>query len=109
MGNLVHDMRSVLHMELDLTFRVDLHETADQQCGQVVADGQGGADRQRAETGLAVEQVFDFLGLVEQRHCLWQQLMTQGVEAQAFAGAVEQLAAGLAFKFGDRGTGGRLR
>ncbi|MCY1186521.1 hypothetical protein D9M73_274010 [compost metagenome] len=96
-------------MQLDLAFRVNLHEAADQQGGQVIADGQGRTDRQRAETGLAVEQVLDFLGLVEQGHRLGQQLMTQGVEAQALAGSVEQLAAGLALKFSDRCTGGRLR
>ncbi|MNT73141.1 hypothetical protein D3C72_2118100 [compost metagenome] len=96
-------------MQLDLTLRVDLHETADQQGGQVVTDGQGSAHCQGAKAGLAVEQVFDFLGLIEQCHGLGQQLMTQGVEAQTFAGTVKQLTAGLALKFGDRGTGGRLR
>ena len=38
-----------------------------------------------------------------------QQLFAQGVEAQAFAGAVEQLAAGLALELGDRSAGRRLR
>ncbi len=38
-----------------------------------------------------------------------QQLFAKGVEAQAFAGAVEQLAAGLALKLGDRSAGRRLR
>ncbi|MNI92241.1 hypothetical protein D3C73_1500110 [compost metagenome] len=66
MGHLLHDIGSVLHVQLHLAFRVALHEAADQQGGQVIADGQGRAHGQRAETGLAVEQVFDFLGLVQQ-------------------------------------------
>ncbi|MNN33387.1 hypothetical protein D3C81_1471460 [compost metagenome] len=107
--NLVHDMGCVLHVQLDLAFRVYLHEAADQQGRQVVANGQRGADRQRAEGRLAIEQVFDFLGLVEQGDSLWQQLMAQGVEAQALAGAIEQLAAGLALKLGDGSAGSRLR
>ena len=66
-----------------------LHEAANQQRRQVIADGQRGADRKGAEAGLAVEQVFDLLGLVQQRNGLGQQLVTEGVEAQAFTGAVE--------------------
>ncbi|MNS94735.1 hypothetical protein D3C72_1289610 [compost metagenome] len=96
-------------MQLHLAFRVALHEAADQQCGQVIADGQGRTHGQRAETGFAIEQVLDFLGLVQQRHRLWQQLFAQGVQAQPFAGTVEQLAAALALQFGDRGARRRLR
>ncbi|MNJ68201.1 hypothetical protein D3C77_644280 [compost metagenome] len=35
--------------------------------------------------------------------------MAQGIEGQAFAGTVEQLAARLPLQFGDGGAGGRLR
>lgn len=72
-----------------------LHKSPDQQGGQVVADGQGGADGQGAEAAFAVEQILHGLGLVEQGHGLGQQLLAQGVEGQALAGAVEQLAGGL--------------
>jgi len=40
MRDLLHDIGSVLHVQLDLTFRVSLHEAADQQGGQIVANGQ---------------------------------------------------------------------
>lgn len=109
MGDLLHDIGSVLYVQLHLAFRVALHETADQQGCQIIADGQRRSHRQRAETGFAVEQVFDFLGLIEQGHRLRQQLFAKGVEAQAFTRAIEQLAAGLALQFGDRGAGSRLR
>ncbi|ERO61964.1 hypothetical protein P308_06460 [Pseudomonas piscis] len=36
-------------------------------------------------------------------------MLAQGVEAQAFAGPIEQLATGLALEFGDRGARCRLR
>ncbi|MNC50038.1 hypothetical protein D3C75_992560 [compost metagenome] len=45
-SNLLHDMGCVLHVQLDLAFRVYLHEATDQQGGQVVANGQCGADCQ---------------------------------------------------------------
>ncbi len=68
--HLLHDVRGVLDVKLDLAFRVALHVAADQQGRQVIADGQRRAYRQRAEAGFTVEQVFDFLGLIEQRSCL---------------------------------------
>ncbi|MCY1529166.1 hypothetical protein D9M68_642990 [compost metagenome] len=108
-GDLLDDIRRVLHMQAYPALGVALHEGADQQGGEVVAHGQGGADVQRAETGLAVEQVFDRAGLVQQGHGLGQQLPGQGVETQPLAGAVEQLAAGLALQLGQRSAGRRLR
>ncbi len=39
-GDLLHDIGSVLHVQLDLAFGVPLHEAADQQGGQIVANGQ---------------------------------------------------------------------
>ncbi|MCY1425085.1 hypothetical protein D9M71_408640 [compost metagenome] len=46
MGDLLHNVRSVLYMKFDLALGVQLHETADQQGCQVVTDGQGCADAQ---------------------------------------------------------------
>ncbi|MNJ71516.1 hypothetical protein D3C77_680680 [compost metagenome] len=77
-----------------------LHERADQQGREVVAHGERGTDIEGAKAGLAVEQILDFTRLVHQRHGLRQQLAAQGIEAEALAGAVEQLAPGLALKFG---------
>ncbi|MNF16106.1 hypothetical protein D3C80_2189820 [compost metagenome] len=45
-GDLLHNIGGVLHMQLYLAFRVALHETADQQGRKVVANGQGCAHRQ---------------------------------------------------------------
>ena len=109
MGDLLHNMRCVLNDQFDLAFWVGLHKTADQQGSQVVANGERRAHGQRAKTGFAIEQVFDFLGLIQKRYGLRQQLTAKGIQAQAFSRAIEQLAAGLAFQFGDRSAGCRLR
>ena len=53
--DLMHDMRGVMDVQFDPAFRVALHEVADQQRGEIVADGQCCSDRQRAEPTLAVE------------------------------------------------------
>ncbi|MNP77619.1 hypothetical protein D3C76_1750800 [compost metagenome] len=45
-GNLLHNIGGVLHVQLYLAFRVALHEAADQQGREVIADGQGCAHRQ---------------------------------------------------------------
>ncbi|MNP24170.1 hypothetical protein D3C76_1169160 [compost metagenome] len=109
MGDLLHHVGGVVHVQAHPAVRLALHEAADQQGGQVVADGQGGAEVQRAEGALAVEQVLDFPAAVEQRHSLGQQLAAEGVEGEALAGAVEQPAVELPLQFAERGAGGRLR
>ena len=104
----LHDLHGVVHMQRRAAFGVALHEAAEQQGGQVIADGQGGAHLQRAEAGVAVEQAFDFLRAGEQRHRLRQQRAAQGIEFQALAQPIEQLAVELALQFGQRGAGRRL-
>ena len=108
-SHLLHHVGGVLHVQLEAALRVALHEVADQQGGQVVADGEGGAQLQQAVACLAAEQALDLAGLVEQRHGLRQQLAAEGVERQALAGAVEQLAVGLPLQLTERGAGGGLR
>ncbi|MCY1438554.1 hypothetical protein D9M71_547590 [compost metagenome] len=71
-GNLLHDISCVLHVEFDLALGMQLHETANQQGCQVVTDGQGCTDAQGTEAGFPIEQVFDFLRLIEQGHGLRQ-------------------------------------
>lgn len=108
-GDLLHHLGGVVHVQAHPAVRLALHEGADQQRGQVVADGQGGTEVEGAEGGLAVEQVLDFLAAVEQRHRLRQQLAAEGIEGQALAGAVEQLAVELSLQLAERGAGRRLR
>ena len=71
-GDLLHHMSGVMHLQFHPAFRVVLHEAANQQGGQIVAHGQGGADVQRAITALAPQQAFDFARLVDQGHGLGQ-------------------------------------
>ena len=91
--DLMHDMRSVLYVQLHPALRVALHEAADQQRGEIIADCQGCPDMEGTEPRLASQQVLDGFGLVEQADCLRQQLMAQGIEPQAFACPIKQLAA----------------
>ncbi|MNF68457.1 hypothetical protein D3C84_503140 [compost metagenome] len=109
LGDPLYHMAGVLHVQAYPAFRMGLHEAADQQGGQVVANGQGRPQLQRAEAALALQQQLDFLGAVEQGHRLGQQLGTQGAERQALADAVEQRAVVVALQLGQRGAGRRLR
>ncbi|MNJ61450.1 hypothetical protein D3C77_572380 [compost metagenome] len=45
-GNLVHDLRGIVHMQRHSALRVALHEDAQQQSRQIVAHGQCGAHLQ---------------------------------------------------------------
>ena len=109
LGHALHHMAGVLHVQAHPALGMGLHEAADQQGGQVVADGQGGAQLQRAEAALALQQLFDLLGAVEQRHRLGQQLRAQGAERQTLADAVEQRTVVVTLQLGQRGAGRRLR
>ena len=101
LSDLMHDMRGVMDVQFDPAFRVTLHEVADQQRGEIVADGQRGAHRERAEPALAVQQILDGPRLIQQGDRLRQQLLAQRVQAEPLAGPVEQLAAGLPLQLGQ--------
>ncbi|MNN24133.1 hypothetical protein D3C81_1375510 [compost metagenome] len=96
-------------MQAHPAFRMALHEVADQQGRQVVAHRQGGADLQRAEAAVSLQQLLDLAGAVEQGDRLGQQLLAEGAERQALADAVEQRAVVVPLEFRQRGAGCRLR
>ncbi|MDR6357894.1 hypothetical protein Q3H58_004565 [Pseudomonas psychrotolerans] len=52
-GDPLHHAGGVVHVQPYPAVGVALHEIAQQQGGQVVADGEGGAELQGAEAGLA--------------------------------------------------------
>jgi len=87
---------------------VTLQVFGDDQRRQIVADGQCGADRQRAERA-AGQVAFDIAAAGQQFLGLRQQAAAGGVEMQRLADTVEQRAVELPLQFDQGAAGRRLR
>ena len=107
-GDAGGDMGGVVHRQRHANAGVLVHEIRHQADRQIVTDGQGGADVERAGIRTTGETRLQRLRLIQQGQRLGLQCPAQIVELQTLAGAVEEANIELPFQILERAAGGGL-
>jgi len=107
-GKLLDDRLRVVYGQTDRAFRVALEEVGNDQRRQIVANGQRRAEAQMAVAAAPGECLLEGGRPLDQFDGLRQQRLTDFVQLQRLAEAVEELRVELTFELAERGTRGRL-